>query len=264
MSRIFMMVYRPYRTVSAHRVHKKRFVDYFLPPFLFIAFVVIIILSVQLYQAVFVEHKPFDVFLYTLQGRAKLTPAGSPNTDEALNEMRVFKGDEIVTDISGRIGLTFFKREILRFDENTTVLLRDVVQDNFKDTIDVVMRGGRGWVFAESTDVIPHIIMNTSHLSLESQNAIFEVEDFSAQKGGEIIRVIKGSVKATIVITSDDGPKEVETVTILAGQQFTMDRAALAAYEKFQSPEVIAPIDPTFTEDEWYFWNNELDEKGSM
>ena len=259
-----MMVYRPYRTVSAHRVHRKRFVDYFLPPFLFIALVVIIILSVQLYQAAFVEHKPLDVFLYTLQGRAKLTPAGSPNTDDALNEMRVFKGDEIVTDVSGRIGLTFFKREILRFDENTTVLLRDVVQDNFKDTIDVAMKGGRGWVFAESAaDVVPHIIMSTSHLSLESQSAIFEVEDFSAQKGDEIIRVIRGSVKATIVIPSDDGPKEVETVTVLAGQQFTMDRTVLAAYEKFQSPEVVTPIDPKFTEDEWYFWNNGLDEKGS-
>ncbi len=259
-----MMVYRPYRTVSAHRVHRKRFVDYFLPPFLFIALVVIIILSVQLYQAAFVEHKPLDVFLYTLQGRAKLTPAGSPNADEALNEMRVFKGDEIVTDVSGRVGLTFFKREEVRLDENTTVLLKDIEQNSNQDNLDVVMQGGRVWVFAESSaDIVPRILLRTTHLGLESQSAIFEVEDSSTKKGSEIIRVIKGSVKATIVIPSDDGPKEVETVTVSAGQQFTMDRTVLAAYEKFQSPEVIAPIDPKFTEDEWYFWNNALDEKGA-
>ncbi len=256
-----MMVYRPHRTVSAHRVHRKRFTDYFLPPFLFIALVIIVILSVQLYQAMFVEHKPLDVFLYTLQGRTKLVAAGSQNTDDALNEMRVFKGDEITTDISGRAGLNFFKRETVRFDENTTILLQDVLQDKNQDSFDITMKKGRAWIFAEEVPGIAFdMSLHTSHLSLESQNGIFEVEDFSSRKGGEIVRVMKGSVKASIMITSDSGPKEVETVIIEAGQQFTMDNVALAAYEKFQSPEVIAPIDPKFVEDEWYLWNTGLDD----
>lgn len=260
MSSILMMVYRPYRTVSAHKVHRKRFVDYFLPPFLFIALVVIIILSVQLYQAMFVEHKPLDVFLYTLQGRTKLTATGSQNADEALNEMRVFKGDEIATDVSGRAGLNFFKREVVRFDENTTALLQDFAQDKNQDSFDIILKKGRAWISAETApDIAPTILLHTSHLSLESQNGIFEAED----QAGEMVRVIKGSVKATVVITSDSGPKEVETVVIAAGQQFTMDRSALAAYEKFQSPEVITPIDPKFVEDEWYLWNNGLDGKGA-
>ncbi|MCX6733332.1 MAG: hypothetical protein NTX63_00795 [Candidatus Peregrinibacteria bacterium] len=259
-----MMVYRPYNRVSAHKVHRKRFSDYFLPPFLFIAFAVIVILSVQLYQSIFVDHKPLDVFLSTLEGRTKLTVAGSPNADDALNETRLFKGDEIATETSSRAGLNFFKREVLRFDGETTALLQDVSQEKSQDTIDMVLKGGRAWIFSETpSGISSDLLFHTTHLSLESQGGVFEIEDLSAKKGSEIVRVIKGSVKAKIIIASDSGPKEVESVTIAAGQQFTMDPLALAAYEKFQSPEVIAPIDPKFVEDEWYLWNNGLDEKGS-
>lgn len=260
---MLMMVYRPYNRVSAHKVHRKRFSDYFLPPFLFIAFAVIIILSVQLYQSIFVVHKPLDVFLSTLEGRTRLTVAGNPNTDLALNGTRLFKGDEIATETSSRAELNFFKREIFRFDEETTALLQDVSQEKSQDTIDMVLKGGRAWIFSENTsDVSSDMLFRTTHLSLETQGGIFEIEDLSAKKGSEIIRVIKGSVRAKIIIASDSGPKEVESVTVAAGQQFTMDSLALAAYEKFQSPEVITPIDPKFVEDEWYLWNNRMDEKG--
>lgn len=257
-----MMVYRPYRSVSSHRVRRRRFADYFLPPFLFIAFVIIIILAVQLYQSLFVVHKPLDIFLYTLQGRAKYIASGSVNVDDALNEMLVFKGDEITTDVSGRVALSFFRRELVRLDENSAVFLQGVSSDQNEDDLDLVLKGGRAWIFADTaSDIARHLVISTSHFVIESDGGIFEIEDFSSQKKSEIVRVIKGSVKVTVIIAGSDGPKEVETVVVNEGQQFVMDRSVLSAYEKFQSPEVIAPIDPVFAEEEWYLWNNALDEK---
>lgn len=257
-----MMVYRPYRSISSHRVRRRRFADYFLPPFLFIAFVVIIILAVQLYQSLFVVHKPLDIFLYTLQGRAKYIASGSVNVDDALNEMLVFKGDEIITDVSGRIALNFFRRELVRLDENSGLLLQEVSSDNNEDNLDLMLKVGRAWIFADTTsDITRNFILRTSHLVIESNGGVFEIQDFSPQKKSEIVRVIKGSVKVTVIITGSDGPKEVETIAVGEGQQFTMDRSVLSAYEKFQSPEVVGPIDSGFAEEEWYLWNNALDEK---
>lgn len=263
-----MMVYKPHHRSAmsrVHRVQRKRFVDYFLPLFLFISLAVIIILAVQLYTVVFVKNEPMDVFLYTLQGSAKVTPVGSPNEDIALNEMRLFKGDAVATDAGGRVGLNFFKKMVVRLDQSSETILQDVSHQDSELGFDVLLKSGRLWVFAQSNPQSDYQMnFHTSHLAIDSSGGVFEIEDDSVQKGNETVRVVSGSVTLNVVISDGDQTRNVETIKLTDGQQFTMDPTALAAYEKYQSPEVTGSIDPTFSDDDWYLWNNQIDEQKAL
>ncbi len=251
------MAYRAYH----HRVHRRRLIDYFLPLFLFIAFAVIVILSWQLYRSITVKNEPLDMYLYTLQGKSKILPAGTYNWDNAYDGMRVLQGDEVQSLLGSRAELIFFKKFWLRLNEDTTVNLQRILSSQSEDEYEIYLKGGSSWFNADSyTD--KHIALNvfTQHLKIEGQGGVFEVEDTSDRKGGmEVIRAITGSVRVAVIVNDGQKRREVEAITVAAGQEFSMDAADYNAYQKYQSPEVLTAIPDDFISDEWYQWNNQKD-----
>lgn len=257
------MAYRAYH----HRIHRRRLVDYFLPLFLFIAFAVIIILSMQLYRSIVVKNEPLDLYLYTPQGQTKVLVYGGYNWDSAYNEMRVVQGDEINALPGGRSTLRFFQKLWLRLDESTTVNLQKVAPSSSEDRYVFAMKGGSGKMWLDSQLYVDkHVDMSvsTTHLRIQSAGGVFEVEDDTAKKGAEAVRVIQGSAQVVVLVDDEGEEREVEAINVAAGQEFVMEATDYEAYQKYQSPEVLSPIVDAFLQSEWYGWNMRLDDSDEV
>lgn len=250
------MAYRAYH----HRVQRRRLMDYFLPLFLFIAFAVIIILSLQLYHSVITKNEPLDVYLFTPQGKSRILPFGTYDWNVAYNETRVLQGDEINALPGGRATVRFFQKFWLRLDENTTAVLQKVVSSKTVDSYEIQMKSGRTWFNTEMYGDRPiQLNVFTTNLKITSSGGVFEVEDATSDKGAEIVRTISGSVRVAVLVSDGEKQREVEAVDVVPGQEFSMDTVDYQAYQKYQSPEILEPIPDTFVSDEWYLWNNKLD-----
>lgn len=250
------MAYRAYH----HRIHRRRLIDYFLPLSLFIAFAVIVILSLQLYSSVVSKHEPLDMYLFTPQGKSRILPFGTYEWNVAYDETRVLQGDEINTLSGGRAMIRFFQKFWLRLDEDTTVLLQKIASGKSADTYEVQMKSGRAWYNTEAyVDKAVRLTVMTTNLRITSADGIFEVEDLTSEKGAEIVRTLKGTVHVAVLVNDGEKEREVEAVDVVPGQEFSMDTVEYQAYQKYQSPEVLESINDTFVSDEWYLWNSKLD-----
>lgn len=258
-----MALYYSRSRYHSNRVYRKKLIDYFLPLFLFIAFAVIVILSFQLYRSVFSSSPSADAFLSLLEGRTQILPAGRAQYEDAIDKTRIFPGDELMTESSSRSALQFFRQFWMRMDAETTFVLHDIQRQPTSDAT-LLLRLKHGRIWFSSTD-IPSLSLalsvNTAHLRIQaSDDALLSIEDFSSDKGPEVVRVIRGDVTITVLVPDASGSREVETYKVSAGSELNMDVKAYQAYEKFQSPEVVFPLSEDFTESEWYLWNDALDE----
>lgn len=252
-----MMVYRPRNRYVANRVYRKKLLDYFLPLFLFIAFAVIVILSFQLYHAIFNDGDVPDAFLQKIQGRSQIQPAGSFNADETINDMRIFRGDEIHTEPGGRVVLRFFQRASLRLDSSSSLVFGNAVRESGSDVLQFEMKGGRVWVDTGDPDGSSlELDVSTPRLRISSRSGVFDIQDSSSHDSVSAVRILHGDIRLSVIVPDGDGVREVETFTLTEGQEFLMDPAAYRAFQKFQSPEVIAPIAEQFVSEEWYLWNS--------
>ncbi len=250
------MAYRAYH----HRVQRRRLIDYFLPLFLFIAFAVIVILSLQLYHSIVTKHEPMDVFLFTPQGKSRILPFGTYDWNVAYDNTRVLQGDEINALPGGRASIRFFQKFWLRIDQNTTTVLQKVAPTKSLDSYEIQMKSGKAWYNTEAyTDIGVQLSILTTNLRISSTGGVFEVEDTSSDKGAEIVRTLKGTVHVAVLVSDGEKQREVESVDVAPGQEFSMDTVDYQAYQKYQSPEVLEPIPDTFVSDEWYLWNSKLD-----
>jgi hypothetical protein len=148
--------------------------------------------------------------------------------------------------------------------DNATTLVSRSIERSSSAFFDFRLKHGRVWFSSPDTDSSLRFTLSTSHLRVQGGDAIFSLEDFSSQKGSEILRVFRGEVTVTVLLSDASGQREVETYRIAAGHEFNMDLKAYQAYEKYQSPEVVFPLGKDFPESEWYLWNDALDEKTSI
>lgn len=251
------MIYR-----SHHRVHRRRLVDYFLPLFLFIAFAVMIILARQLYVSLFVKNEPLDAYLFIPQGQVQILPAGTFSWDFAVNETRVVPGDELMASSHGRGMVRFFQKLWMRMEGGASVVLSKILSGSGKDHFEIALKSGHVWLNSDLyREKSLQISVATAHLRITSGDGVFEVENMLAAGGVEAVRVVRGNVEVSVVVQDGDTLREVETLTVGEGQEFSMNDTIYGAYQKFQSPEAIGSMNKTFIESEWYVWNNKKDEE---
>ena len=249
---------------SHHRVHRRHLVDYFLPLFLFIAFALVIILARQLYVDMFVKHEPLDAYLFIPQGQVQILPAGSFTWDFAVNETRVVAGDEFTVGAGGRGTVRFFQRLWMRMNGDSGVLLSKIVSGGGGDQFEIGLKSGQAWFNTEAyRETSVEVSVVTAHLRINSDGGVFEVENSAADSSGgaEAVRVLRGKVEVTVLVQDSDTLREVETLEVGEGQEFSMTASVYSAYQKFQSPEVVGPVNKNFVEGEWYLWNSAEDEK---
>ena len=117
-----------------NRAPRKRNRDYFMPFFIIVVIIAIIIFGWRTLNQVFIDDNrntfTEKVFLNIENGSAKAMTVGSSDWDNAPDNIYLYKGEKIKTGSDGRVSLTFTDQSIVRMDSNAQV---DLIQLNKKN-----------------------------------------------------------------------------------------------------------------------------------
>jgi hypothetical protein len=89
-------------------------------------------------------------------------------------------------------------------------------------------------------------------MQVTDTGTIFEVESNDA----ETVRVIKGSVNATVLGSATDPNATLDTVQVGVGQEMALNPAILQSYQNHETPSVLMALDDQFKQTDWYSWNS--------
>lgn len=265
----------------AYAASRKRLWDYFVPLFILLAAGAIVALSIQLYQLLSYRSEATDSTLYVAQGHAKVLPWGTSSWSSAVSGMHVLQGDAVKTLASSRVALRFFQSTWVRLGADTQAVIRALDPAQSRNQIEFAVDRGDIWVRAKAVDKQVGVQIDTSHLhivSAGSSGAVFaiHVEPDTGGSGAvavESVRVFDGSVSISVMPSgggavagsgafagkTGDQARAVDTVTVAAGNQFTMRAPNYAAFVAYQSPDLVVPLSADAAGDPWVIWNQQED-----
>lgn len=249
----------------AYTASRKRLWDYFVPLFILLAAGAIVALSIQLYQLLSYQREATDSTLYVAQGHAKVLPWGTSSWSSAVSGMHVLQGDAVKTLTSSRAALRFFQSAWIRLGEDTQATVRALDAAPSRNQIEFAFDRGDVWVAAKPADKEVAVQVNTPHLQIAATGAVFAVHVETGASVVESVRVFDGSVSVSVMPDSGAGgavgdkARAVDTITVAAGNQFTMRAPDYAAFVAYQSPDIVAPLATDAASDSWVIWNQQED-----
>jgi hypothetical protein len=240
---------------------RKRPIDYILPFLIMICAGIIVVLAYQLWNSLQPDENDRDIYMYIAKGNAKILPWGAGEWERAYNGTRLLQGDSLKTQRGGRVVIEFFKDHYIRMDEKTEIILNEIKKNNGSYEINLMLQEGAIWVNNNENSEIPvKFTLKTPHTLIKTVGTVYEVENLNAQ---EVIRVVKGSIIADILIDENGEKKKIETISIGVGQQAVIDEKDLAQYAKRMSPSVLEALSDNFKDGDFYKWNMAEDQNPS-
>jgi len=240
------------------RLPRKRPIDYILPFLIIICAGVIVVLGYQLWSSLNSESNEKDIFMYTAQGSSKILPWGAGEWERGYNGTRLLQGDSIKTLSGGRIVVDLFKDHFIRLDEKTELVLTEIKKNGDSYEVNLTLMEGKVWLNSNENSKTPvKFTVTTNHTFIKTVGTIYEVEQVA---GSEIIRVIKGTILADIMIDDNGKKNKVESLQIGVGQEATLTSKEIQMYTNRESPSVVNALSDSFKESGFYKWNMSEDQ----
>ncbi|MBA4336634.1 hypothetical protein C0416_02565 [bacterium] len=235
------------------RIPRKRPIDYILPFLIMICTGVIVVLGYQLWSTIQGPEDESDIYVYVAQGSAKILPWGAGEWGLVYNGTRLLQEDSIKTQAGGRVVVELFNDHYVRLDERTEVTFSDIKKSGEGYEINVRLIEGKIWINSDENSETPvKFTVSTDHTMIKTVSTVYGVEQTSQ---GEAVRVLKGSILADVMIEEDGEARKVETLNIGVGQQAVLNKDAIEAYTKRESPSVIDAVSDEFRDSSFYKWN---------
>lgn len=235
------------------RLPRKRPIDFILPFLIMICAGVIVVLAFQLFQSMNQTEDGNDIHMYMAKGTAKVLQWGSGEWEKAYNGTKLLQGDSLKTQRGGRLVVELFNDHYLRMDQDTELVFSEIKKNGDAYDINLVLREGKIWINNDENSETPvRFMVKTDHTVVKTVSTIYEVEQ---DENEEVVRVLKGSIVADIMVDEDGEKRNVETIQIGVGQEAVITASDLAAYADRESPSVIDAIDDDFRETTFYKWN---------
>jgi len=236
-----------------HRSPRKRPIDYILPFLIMICAGIIVVLGYQLFSSMNQADSDKDIYLYTAQGSAKILPWGSGEWERAYNGTRLLQGDSLKTQKNTRLVVELFEDHFVRVDEQSEVVFQEIKKSGKAYEINLLVREGSIWINNDEDSEVPvKFNVRTDHTIIKTVSTIYEVEQ---NEDSEVIRVIKGSIVADIMIGENNNLNKVESIQIGVGQEAVITSDDIKDYEDRQSPSVIDALSDEFRNSGYYKWN---------
>jgi len=243
------------------RLPRKRPIDYILPFLIIICAGVIVVLGYQLWSSLNTDSNEKDIFMYTAQGSSKILPWGAGEWERGYNGTRLLQGDSIKTLSGGRIVIELFNDHYIRLDEKTELAMTEIKKNGDSYEINLTLLEGRVWLNSNESSKTPvKFTVKTNHTFVKTVGTIYEVEQLA---GNEVIRVIKGTILADIMIEDNGKTNKVESLQIGVGQEATLSAEVLQKYANRESPSVVNALSDAFRESGFYKWNMSEDQMPS-
>lgn len=235
------------------RLPRKRPIDYILPFLIMICAGVIVVLAFQLYQSLNQTEDDKNIFMYMAKGNAKVLQWGSGEWEKSYNGTKILQGDSIKTQRGGRLVVELFDDHYLRMDQSSEVVFSEIKKNGDAYAINLILREGKIWINNDENAETPlKFMVKTDHTVVKTISTIYEVEQDDEK---EVIRVIRGSIVADIMVDEDGEKRNVESIQIGVGQEAVITANDIAEYADRESPSVIEAISDSFRETTFYKWN---------
>ncbi len=235
------------------RLPRKRPIDFILPFLIMICAGVIVVLAFQLYQSMNKTEDGNDIYLYMAKGNAKVLQWGSGEWEKAYNGTKILQGDSIKTPRGARLVINLFDDHYLRMDQSSEIVFSEIKKNGDAYDINLILREGKVWINNDENSETPvKFMVRTDHTVVKTVSTIYEVEQ---NENEEVIRVLKGSIIADIMVDEDGEKRNVETIQIGVGQEAVLTADDINAYADRESPSVIDAIADSFRETTFYKWN---------
>lgn len=236
-----------------HRTPRKRPVDYILPFLIMICAGIIVVLGYQLFTSMNQTDDDKDIYMYIAKGSTKILPWGAGEWERGYNGMKLLQGDSVKTQNGSRLVVELFDDHFVRIDEGTELNIHEIKRSGNAYEINLILREGAIWINNNEDSETPvKFNVRTDHTVVKTISTIYEVEQNS---DSEVIRVIKGSIMADIMIGENGELNQVESIEIGVGQQAVITPEDIKEYEDRQSPSVISALDDDFRDSGFYKWN---------
>lgn len=232
--------------------------NYIIPFLIIVALGVIIVLVINLWQALFSQENPQGAYMHVVDGSVQLKTWGTDDFFSLSTDALILQGDEIQTSADAMVIMEFFDGTIMRIDGGTGLVFDEVNGEGKTPSISILFVDGRIWfnkLYKETGGTAVEIKM--AHVVVKVDGtSIFAVDnDFE-----EVVRVLHGD-EVIVEVLSDGDNKVVDEETIGVGQEIVFSESVLQKYWQFQSPTVLAALSDDFKDSDWYAWNLAEDEK---
>ena len=238
----------------SNRVPRKRTRDYFMPFFIIVVVIAIIIFGWRTLNQVFIDdnRNSFNekVFLNIENGSAKAMTVGNSDWDNAPDNIYLYKGEKLKTGSDGRVSLTFSDQSIVRVDNNSEVNLIELKKKGEATIIEVSLADGQIWSKVERvSNPDARFTVSTKLLTIDSKGG-----DVAVESPGTVY-VLDGT--AQVSIKYDD--EIIKTINVGVGQQLVIDDEIIADINAEIEPDLIFALSDTFKTSAWYRWNMKKD-----
>jgi len=235
------------------RLPRKRPIDYILPFLIMICAGIIVVLAFQLYQSLNQTEDDKDIYMYLAKGNAKVLQWGSGEWEKAYNGTKILQGDSLKTQRGGRLVVELFNDHLLRLDQSSELVFSEIKKNGDAYDINLILREGKVWINNDENSETPvKFMVKTDHTVVKTVSTIYEVEQ---DEDEEVIRVIKGSIVADILVDEDGQKRNVESIQIGVGQEAVITNEDIQSYADRESPSVVEAISDDFRETTFYKWN---------
>ena len=236
------------------RAPRKRTRDYFMPFFIILIILAIIIFGWRTLNKVLINENrntfTEKVFLNIENGSAKAMTVGKSEWKNVPDAINLYSGEKLKTGPDGRATLTFSDKSIIRLDRSTEVELIQLKKKNDINTIKIALKKGKIWSKIET--------INNPDSSFEINSDLVTIDS----KGGNIavsspatVYVIDGSAQVNIKYNDEI----IKTVNVGVGQQFDINSEKISRLNEGLEVELIYALSDSFKTSVWYRWNAKKD-----
>jgi len=181
----------------------------------------------------------------------QMLPWGMNNYQDAIDGMKMLRGDSIKTLKNAKTTIKVFNGIILRMDEDTELYLRDISDKSYKTSLSFNLKNGRVWINAAKLSSETDMKIYTNDLIVKSGGGIFGIE----QNNNEIVRSMKGFADVDIVYYQNEELNVYDTVKVGIGQEISIGKKEINLYNQNKYPDVLDALSDKFKQEEWYSRN---------
>ncbi len=233
---------------------RKRMRDYFMPFFIIILIVAIIIAGWKTLNKVFIQSNMDTnterVLLSIENGSAKAMMKEKSEWETVHNGIYLYKGEKIQTGSDGRVSLTLFDQSIVRLDNNSEVDFTQLKQSGEQNNIELSLAEGQAWSKIEKTlNPASGFSISTDIINVSSGGGVI------AMQYPGTVYVMEGEAKVDIKFND----KVIKTVNVGVGQEFIADADKISDINDGLDATLIYAIDDSFKTSPWYLFNMKKD-----
>jgi len=239
------------------RMRRRRKTNYLLP-FIGLIFVgVMIVFIYQIGQMLFVPQKG-HAFFYIVDGGAKVMPFGTKEWETAYSGSKLLLGDSIKTDSDSRAVISFFDKTTLRMEENTEILLTDIVKRDDHEEITLALVSGNAWVNKPKIYDLKRseFVINTGYAIYNVTGTVF---DLSRLNDKESLKVVEGKIDMEVVERNESRVNKLSKISVGIGQEAKLDDVVMKEFYERREPSVLVELTEEFKNSNWFKWNKALD-----